>query len=43
MAYNVVSAIRRLALAAEERNVRLKKFRLLVVNLGGRMSRFQPF
>ena len=41
MAYNVVSAIRRLALAAEERNVRLKKFRLLVVNLGGRMSRFQ--
>jgi hypothetical protein len=41
MAYNVVSALRRLALAAEERHVRLKKFRLLVVNLGGRMSRFQ--
>jgi hypothetical protein len=41
LAYNVVSATRRLALAPEERNVRLKKFRLLVVNLGGRMSRFQ--
>ena len=41
MAYNVVSAIRRLALGAEERTVRLKKFRLLVVHLGGRMSRFQ--
>ena len=41
MAYNVVSAIRRLALAPEERTVRLKKFRLLVVHLGGRMSRFQ--
>jgi hypothetical protein len=41
MAYNVVSAIRRLALAPEERTVRLKKFRLLVVRLGGRMSRFQ--
>jgi hypothetical protein len=41
MAYNVVSAIRRLALAPEERPVRLKKFRLLVVRLGGRMSRFQ--
>jgi len=41
MAYNVVSAIRRLALAAEERTVRLKKFRLLVMHLSGRMSRFQ--
>ena len=41
MAYNVVSAIRRLALTPEERTVRLKKFRLLVVHLSGRMSRFQ--
>jgi hypothetical protein len=41
LAYNVVSAIRGLALAPEERSVRLKKFRLLVVNLAGRMSRFR--
>ncbi len=41
LAYNVVSAIRRLALGAEERDVRLKQFRLRVVRLGGRMSRFQ--
>ena len=38
MAYNAVSAIRRLALAPEERMVRLKKFPLLVVHLGGRMN-----
>lgn len=41
MAYNVVSAMRRLALIPEERTVRMKKFRLLVINLSGRMSRFQ--
>jgi len=41
LAYNVVSALRRLALSAAERTVRLKKFRLLVINLAGRMSRFQ--
>lgn len=41
MAYNLVSAMRRLCLCAEERTVRLKKFRLLVINLAGRMSRFQ--
>jgi len=41
MAYNVVSAMRRLALNAEERTVRLKKFRLLVIQLAGRMSRVQ--
>ena len=41
LAYNVVSALRRLALSATERTVRLKKFRLLVINLAGRMSRFQ--
>lgn len=41
MAYNLVSAMRRLALNAEERKVRLKKFRLLVIQLAGRMSRVQ--
>jgi hypothetical protein len=41
MAYNLVSAMRRLALNAEERTVRLKKFRLLVIQLAGRMSRVQ--
>lgn len=41
MAYNVVSAMKRLALAAGERSVRLKKFRLWVIHLAGRMSRFQ--
>ena len=41
MAYNTVSAMRRLALNAEERTVRLKKFRLLVIQLAGRMSRVQ--
>jgi post-segregation antitoxin (ccd killing protein) len=41
MAYNLVSALRRLCLGPEERTVRLKKFRLLVINLAGRMSRFQ--
>ncbi len=41
MAYNIVSATRRLCLNPEERSVRLKKFRLLVINLAGRMSRFQ--
>ncbi len=41
LAYNVSSAMRRLALSPEERTVRMKKFRLLVINLAGRMSRFQ--
>lgn len=41
MAYNIVSATRRLCFRAEDRSVRLKKFRLLVINLAGRMSRFQ--
>jgi hypothetical protein len=40
LAYNVVSAMR-LALSATERTARLKKFRLLVINLPGRMSRFR--
>jgi hypothetical protein len=41
IAYNIVSATRRLCFRAEDRSVRLKKFRLLVINLAGRMSRFQ--
>ena len=41
LAYNVSSAMRRLALSPEERTVRMKKLRLLVINLAGRMSRFQ--
>jgi hypothetical protein len=41
MADKVVSALRRLALSAEERTVRRKKFRLLVTHLAGRMSRLQ--
>lgn len=40
MACNVVSALRGLALEPAARNVRLKKFRL-VVTLAGRMSRFR--
>lgn len=41
IAYNIVSATRRLCFGAKDRHVRLKKFRLLVINLAGRMSRFQ--
>jgi post-segregation antitoxin (ccd killing protein) len=41
IAYNIASATRRLCFKAEDRGVRLKKFRLLVINLAGRMSRFQ--
>jgi hypothetical protein len=41
LAYNIVSAMRRLCLAPAERTVRLKKFRLLVLHVAGRMSRFQ--
>jgi len=41
LAYNVVSAVRRLALNETERTARLKRFRLLVINLAGRMSRFR--
>jgi len=41
MSYNIVSAMRRLCLEPEERTVRLKKFRLLVLDVAGRMSRFQ--
>jgi hypothetical protein len=41
IAYNIVSATRRLCLAPEERSARLKIFRLLIIHLAGRMSRFQ--
>ena len=41
IAYNIVSAMRRLGLRPEDRAVRLKRFRLLVIHLAGRMSRFQ--
>src|SRR3954465_12671046 len=41
IAYNIVNATRRLCLEPQDRNVRLKKFRLLVIHLAGRMSRFQ--
>jgi hypothetical protein len=39
LAYNVVSAMKGLCLEGEERTVRLKKFRLLMINLAGRMNR----
>lgn len=40
MAYNLASAIRGLCFAPAERNVRFKKFRLMLVHVSGRMSRF---
>jgi hypothetical protein len=39
LAYNLVSAIKGLCLEGEERTVRLKKFRLLMIHLAGRMNR----
>jgi hypothetical protein len=39
LTYNIVSAIKRLCLEEEERTARLKKFRLLVIHLAGRMNR----
>jgi hypothetical protein len=39
LAYNVVSVIKGLCLEGEERTVRLKKFRLLLIHLAGRMNR----
>lgn len=41
LAYNVASAIKGLCFSPEERTARLKKYRLLLVHLPGRMSRFQ--
>ena len=37
--YNLVSAIKGLCLAPDERTARLKKFRLLIVHLAGRLNR----
>jgi post-segregation antitoxin (ccd killing protein) len=39
LAYNMVSAIKGLCLEGEERTARLKKFRLLLIHLAGRMNR----
>jgi hypothetical protein len=39
LAYNLVSAMKGLCLEGEEQTVRLKKFRLLMIHLAGRMNR----
>lgn len=39
LTYNLVSAIKGLCLEGEERTARLKRFRLLVIHLAGRMNR----
>jgi len=39
LAYNLVSAIKGLCLEAEERTARLKRFRLLLIHIAGRMNR----
>ena len=39
LAYNLVSAMKGLCLEGEERTARLKKFRLLLIHLAGRMNR----
>lgn len=41
LSYNIASAIKGLCFSSEERTARFKKYRLLLVNLAGRMSRFQ--
>ena len=41
LAYNLASAIKGLCFCPEERTARFKKYRLLLVHLAGRMSRFQ--
>jgi hypothetical protein len=41
LSYNVASAIKSLCLDPEERTARFKRYRLLVIELAGRMSRFQ--
>lgn len=40
MAYNLASATKGLCFSAEERTMRFKRYRLSVVNVAGRMSRF---
>jgi hypothetical protein len=39
LTYNIVSAIKGLCLEAEQRSARLKRFRLLLVHVAGRMNR----
>jgi hypothetical protein len=41
LTYNIASAIKGLCFSPQERTVRFKKYRLLLVNMAGRMSRFQ--
>ena len=41
LTYNLASAIKGLCLTPEERTARFKKYRLLLVHLAGRMSRFR--
>jgi hypothetical protein len=41
LAYNLASAIKGLCFSPEQRTARFKKYRLLMVHLAGRMSRFQ--
>src|ERR1043165_5093813 len=41
LAYNLASAIKGLCFSPQERTARFKKYRLLLVHLAGRMSRFQ--
>jgi hypothetical protein len=41
LSYNLASAIKGLCFSPEDRTARMKKYRLLIVHLAGRMSRFQ--
>jgi hypothetical protein len=41
LSYNIASAVKGLSFSADERTARLKKYRLLLIHLAGRMSRFQ--
>jgi hypothetical protein len=41
LSYNIASAIKGLCFSPQERTARFKKYRLLLVHLAGRMSRFQ--
>jgi len=41
LTYNIASAIRGLCFSPEERTARFKRYRLLLVDLAGRMNRFQ--
>ena len=41
LSYNIASAIKDLCFEPADRNARVKRYRLLIVHLAGRMSRFQ--